>query len=187
MKISRTVRVVAATALLAVVVSACSSSDDDSTSSTSAGSNDTEQTAADEPMTESETIVDVASSNPDFSTLVSAVQQAGLVETLSGEGPFTVFAPTNDAFAKIPEDQLNAILADQEQLTAILTYHVLPAEVMAADLQPEQSVATVQGQNVDIKVADGTATINGCNIVTTDVAASNGVIHVIDCVLVPPA
>jgi uncharacterized surface protein with fasciclin (FAS1) repeats len=117
---------------------------------------------------------------------VTAVQEAGLVETLSGDGPFTVFAPTNDAFAKIPSDQLNAILADRDQLTAILTYHVLPSEVMAGDLDPEQSVATVQGDNVEIKVANGAATINDCNIVDTDIEASNGVIHVIDCVLTPP-
>lgn len=133
------------------------------------------------------TIVDVASANSDFSTLVTAVDKAGLVETLSGPGPFTVFAPTNDAFAKIPSDQFDAILADQAQLTAILTYHVIPSKVMSTDLQPTQSVATVQGGNVDIEVSGGAATINGCNIVTTDVEASNGVIHVIDCVLTPPA
>ena len=107
--------------------------------------------------------------------------------TLNKPGPYTVFAPTNEAFAKIPADQLNAILADKAQLTKILTYHVVPGKVMAADLQPEQMVKTVEGQDLDIKVANGAATVNGCNIVKTDVTASNGVIHVIDCVLTPPA
>ena len=174
-------------ALLAVAVTACSSSDDDAgTSSTSGASESTEQTA-NEAM-DAETIVDVASANPDFSTLVSAVQQADLVETLQGEGPFTVFAPTNDAFAKIPTDQLERDPRRQgrsSRRSSRTTWS--PSKVMAADLQPEQSVATVQGKNVDIKVTDTGATINGCNIVKTDVAASNGVIHVIDCVLVPPA
>jgi uncharacterized surface protein with fasciclin (FAS1) repeats len=186
MKITRTWRVLAATAAIVVVASACSSDDGDDASSTTSAPPSTEQEAS-EASSEAGTIVDVASENPDFETLVSAVQQADLVETLSGDGPFTVFAPTNDAFAKIPADQLNAILADKDQLTSILTYHVVPAKVMAADLQPQQMVTTVQGQDVDIQVADGKATINGCNIVTTDVEASNGVIHVIDCVLTPPA
>ena len=98
-----------------------------------------------------------------------------------------MFAPTNEAFDKIPADQLNAILADKAQLTKILTYHVVPGQVMAADLQPEQMVKTVEGQDLDIKVTNGAATVNGCNIVKTDVTASNGVVHVIDCVLIPPA
>jgi uncharacterized surface protein with fasciclin (FAS1) repeats len=136
-------------------------------------------------MPSGDTIVDVASANADFSTLVTAVTEADLVETLQGDGPFTVFAPTNDAFAKIPADQLDAILADKAQLTSILTYHVVPGKVLAADLQPEQMVKTVQGQDVDIKVAPSGATINGCAIVKTDVMASNGVIHAIDCVLTP--
>jgi uncharacterized surface protein with fasciclin (FAS1) repeats len=184
MHIPRTLRIVAATAALGLVVTACSTDDDASGSTTR---DTTEQTPASDESVNAETIVDVASGNPDFSTLVTAVQEADLVETLSGEGPYTVFAPTNDAFAKIPADQLNAILADKEQLTAILTYHVLPSEVMSSDLQPQQSVATVQGENVDIRVADGAATINGCTIVETDIEAANGVIHVIDCVLTPPA
>jgi uncharacterized surface protein with fasciclin (FAS1) repeats len=184
MHISRTWRVLAASTALVLVASACSSSDDDESTSTTTAAPSTEQSQSEAG---GETIVGVASANPDFSTLVSAVQEADLVDTLSGDGPFTVFAPTDDAFAAIPADQLQAILADKEQLTGILTYHVLPAKVMAADLQPEQKVATVQGRDVDIEVADGAATINGCNIVEADVAASNGVIHVVDCVLTPPA
>ena len=183
MHVSRTLRVLVATATLAVVVGACSSSSDKTSSTT----DKTNQTSSTTTKNGSDTIVGVASANPDFSTLVTAVTKAGLVETLNGAGPYTVFAPTNAAFAKIPADQLGAILADTAQLKKILTYHVVPGKVMAADLQPEQMVKTVEGQDVDIKVANSTATINGCNIVTTDVAASNGVIHVIDCVLIPPA
>jgi len=181
MHMSRTLRVLAATATIAVVASACSSSSDNKSSS----KNDetSTSTAAKAPGT----VVVVASSNPDFSTLVTAVKKAGLVATLNQPGPYTVFAPTNEAFAKIPADQLNAILADKAQLTKILTYHVVPGKVMAADLQPEQMVKTVEGQNLDIKVTNGAATVNGCNIVKTDVTASNGVVHVIDCVLLPPA
>lgn len=181
MRTTKSFRIVAATALVALIAVGCSSSDDSSDAST----RDSSTSTTEETMAASETIVDVASSNADFSTLVTAVTTADLVETLQGEGPFTVFAPTNDAFAKIPADQLNAILADQAQLTSILTYHVVPGKVLAADLQPEQMVKTVQGQDVDIKVASTGATINGCNIVTTDVMASNGVIHAIDCVLTP--
>ena len=173
---------------LALVVTACGDDSDTSSKDTAAP---TTVAATDAPMDSAGsedpgTIVDIAAGNPDFSTLVTAVTEAGLVETLSGEGPFTVFAPTNDAFAAIPADQLDAILADKEQLTKILTYHVLAGKVMAGDLQPTQSVATVEGQNVDIEVTASGATINGCNIVKTDIVASNGVIHVIDCVLLPP-
>ncbi len=186
MHISRPLRVLAATAALAVVVGACSSSSDNKSSSKSDKASQTSSSTS-SPTKSSGTVVSVASANPDFSTLVTAVKKAGLVETLNGAGPYTVFAPTNAAFAKIPADQLNAILADKAQLTKILTYHVVPGKVMAADLQRAQMVKTVEGQDVDIKVATGAATINGCNIVKTDVAASNGVIHVIDCVLTPPA
>jgi uncharacterized surface protein with fasciclin (FAS1) repeats len=177
-----TLRVAALAGLVALAGAACSSSDD---SKSSAETKATTTTPA--PDDVNETIVDIAAGNEDFSTLVTAVTEADLVDTLSGEGPFTVFAPTNAAFAEIPDADLQAILADQEQLTAILTYHVVPGAVMAADLQPSQQVETVQGDTVDIQVVDGTATINGCNIVTTDIEASNGVIHVIDCVLTPPA
>jgi uncharacterized surface protein with fasciclin (FAS1) repeats len=182
MRHSRTLRALAAAAALAFVVSACSSDDNDSGSS-----GDTKATSSTTAMASKDTIVDVASSNPDFSTLVSAVAKADLASTLSGTGPFTVFAPTNAAFEKVPADQLNALLADKAQLTKVLTYHVVPGKVLAADLQPTQMVKTVEGQDVDIQVADGKATINGCAITKTDIEASNGVIHVIDCVLTPPA
>ena len=181
-------RFATAVALVAVTAAACGSSDSKSDSkSGDKPAKETTTTTSPAPATTDQTVVEIASSNPDFSTLVSAVTKADLVTTLSGAGPFTVFAPTNEAFAKIPADQLNAILADQAQLTKILTYHVVPGMVMASDLQPTQMVKTVEGQDVDIKVADGKATINGCNIVKTDIMGSNGVIHVIDCVLLPPA
>ena len=174
-------------AALLTTAAACGSDDnssdaqDETTTTVAETPEDTTTTVAEAPGT----IVEVASGNPDFSTLVTAVTTAGLGETLSGAGPFTVFAPTNEAFAKIPKADLDAILADKAKLTKILTYHVLPSKVMAADLQPEQKVKTVESTEVEIKVTDGKATINDCNIVSTDVAASNGVIHVIDCVLVP--
>jgi len=133
-----------------------------------------------------QTIAGIAAGNPDFSTLVTAVTAAGLVETLSGPGPFTVFAPTNAAFAALPAGTVEGLLADIPALTNVLTYHVVPGAVMAADLTEGMTAATVQGANVTFTL-DGGAKINGVNIVTTDIVASNGVIHVIDAVILPPA
>ena len=130
-------------------------------------------------------IVDTAVSADDFNTLVTAVQAAGLVETLKGEGPFTVFAPTDAAFEKIPASDLEALLADKEALTAVLTYHVVPGKVMAADVMGLDSAATVQGSNVDIQIVDGGVKIDNANVVQTDIETSNGVIHVIDSVILP--
>jgi uncharacterized surface protein with fasciclin (FAS1) repeats len=130
-------------------------------------------------------IVETAVSAGSFTTLVKAVEAAGLVETLSGPGPFTVFAPTDEAFAKIDPATLNAILADKEKLTAILTYHVVSGEVMAADVVNLTSATTVQGSDVSITTKDGGVMINDANVVTTDIKATNGVIHVIDTVLLP--
>lgn len=135
---------------------------------------------------QAQTIVEIAAGNPDFSTLVAAVQAAGLVETLSGPGPFTVFAPTNAAFAALPEGTVDALLNDIPTLTGILTYHVIPGAVMAADLTEGMTAATVNGAEVTFTLAEG-ARINGANIVATDIQASNGVIHVIDAVILPPA
>jgi uncharacterized surface protein with fasciclin (FAS1) repeats len=181
MRKTLTLRALAAAAALVFVVSACGSDDGDSASGA------TKATSSTTAMKAEDTIVDVAASNPDFSTLVTAVKKADLVSTLSGAGPFTVFAPTNAAFTKVPADQLDALLADKGQLTKVLTYHVVPGRVLAADLKPTQTVKTVEGQDVAIQVADGAATINGCAITKTDIEASNGVLHVIDCVLTPPA
>lgn len=135
-----------------------------------------------------ETIVGVASANPDFSTLVAAVSAAGLAETLGAPGPYTVFAPTNEAFEDLPAGLLDALLLpeNKEVLAQILTYHVVAGEVMSADVQPGK-VPTVEGSDLTIKVQkDGDVKVNGADVEAVDVEASNGVIHVIDEVLVPP-
>ena len=134
-------------------------------------------------------IVEVAVEAGSFKTLVAAVQAAGLVETLSGKGPFTVFAPTDAAFAKLPAGTVEALLADKAKLASILTYHVVSGKVLAADIVKSNGAkpATVNGKTVDIVLKDGKVLVNGAHVVTADVAASNGVIHVIDTVLLPPA
>lgn len=132
-------------------------------------------------------IVDVAAANGSFSTLVAAVKAAGLVNTLKGDGPFTVFAPTDEAFAKLPAGTIENLLKSEnkDKLTAILTYHVVSGKVMAADVVKLDSAATVQGQSVNVTTNDGSVMINNANVVMADVKASNGVIHVIDTVLLP--
>ncbi|MEM7054755.1 MAG: fasciclin domain-containing protein [Pseudomonadota bacterium] len=130
-------------------------------------------------------IVDTAIDAGSFNTLVTAVQAAGLVETLKGEGPFTVFAPTDAAFAAIPEAELNALIADKEQLTAVLTYHVVAGKVMAADVVGLDAATTVQGSDIDISVSDAGVKVDDANVVQTDIETSNGVIHVIDAVILP--
>ncbi|CAA9539175.1 MAG: Sensory subunit of low CO2-induced protein complex, putative [uncultured Thermomicrobiales bacterium] len=129
-------------------------------------------------------IVDTAVSAGQFTTLVTAVQAAGLVDTLKGPGPFTVFAPTDDAFAKLPDGTVEGLLNDIPQLTAVLTYHVVPGRVMAADVVGLSSATTVQGQDLSIDTADGVK-VDGANVVQTDIEADNGVIHVIDSVVLP--
>lgn len=129
-------------------------------------------------------IVDTAVSAGSFNTLVTAVQAAGLVDTLKGPGPFTVFAPTDEAFAKIPKDQLDALLKDKEKLRAVLTYHVVSGAVMAKDVAPGK-VPTVQGQPLTVDVKYGNVMINQAKVVKTDIVTSNGVIHVIDSVVLP--
>jgi len=128
-------------------------------------------------------IVDTAVAAGSFKTLVTAVQAAGLVQTLKGPGPFTVFAPTDAAFAKIPKDKLDALLKDKAALTAVLTYHVVPGRVMAADVKAGQ-VKTVQGSSITVTTQGGVK-VDNANVVQTDIAASNGVIHVIDTVIMP--
>lgn len=188
-----TMRVINRTAIAVVAVaaaltlSACSSSSDEATTETSAAMEESAMAEGDAMVDEASvgTIVDVASANPDFSTLVTALSAAGLVETLSGEGPFTVFAPTNAAFAALPAGVLDALLLpeNKDALVKILTYHVVPGTVLAADIA-DGDVATVEGQSVTLSTASG-VTVNGANVVTADVLADNGVIHVIDAVLVP--
>lgn len=129
-------------------------------------------------------IVDTAVAAGSFKTLATALQAAGLVETLKGEGPFTVFAPTDEAFAKIPQADLQALLADKAKLTKVLTYHVVAGKVTAADVVKLSSARTVEGQSVKIDASDGVK-IDGANVIKADVMASNGVIHVIDSVILP--
>jgi uncharacterized surface protein with fasciclin (FAS1) repeats len=119
-----------------------------------------------------------------FNTLAKALTAAGLVDTLKGPGPFTVFAPTDEAFAKIPPEKLNALLADKAALTKVLTYHVVSGKVVAADVKTGQ-VKTVEGQNLNIYVSSAGVTVNNAKVIKTDVMATNGVIHVIDTVVLP--
>jgi uncharacterized surface protein with fasciclin (FAS1) repeats len=130
-------------------------------------------------------IVDTAVAAGDFKTLVTAVQAAGLVDTLKGDGPFTVFAPTDDAFAKLPAGTVEALLADKDALAKILTYHVVPGKVMAADVVGLTSADTVAGMPLSISVEGDAVMINGAKVVVTDIECTNGVIHVIDTVIVP--
>ncbi len=129
-------------------------------------------------------IVDTAISAGQFKTLVKAVQEAGLVDTLKGEGPFTVFAPTDEAFAKLPPGTVEALLKDKEKLAQILTYHVVAGKVKAADVKPGD-VKTVQGQSLKVRVQGGAVMVNNAKVTKTDIMASNGVIHVIDTVVLP--
>jgi len=130
-------------------------------------------------------IVDTAIAAGNFKTLVSAVQAAGLVDTLKGMGPFTVFAPKDAAFAKIPSATLNALLANKTQLTAVLTYHVVPGKVMSTDLKNGMMVKTVQGKNATISLANASVMVNNAKVVQADISCTNGVIHAIDTVLLP--
>ena len=131
-------------------------------------------------------IVAVAAGAENFKTLVAAVKAAGLVETLQGQGPFTVFAPTDEAFGKLPKGTVEDLLKpeNKEKLVSILTYHVLPGKVMAADVKT-MKVKTANGQELSIKVEDGNVTVDNAKVTKTDVAANNGVIHVIDTVVLP--
>ena len=139
-------------------------------------------------MAEPGTIVDVAVANGSFETLVAAVTAADLVETLSSEDPFTVFAPTDDAFAALPEGLVDCLLLEEnvDALSAILTYHVVAGDVMSTDLT-DGPVATVQGEEITVDLTDGVTLNDSVTVVAADVEASNGVIHVIDGVLVPPS
>ena len=134
----------------------------------------------------SKDIVDTAVEAGSFTTLVAAVEAAGLVDTLKGEGPFTVFAPTDDAFAALPEGTVAELLKpeNKDKLTTILTYHVVPGKVMSGDLTNNMMADTAQGGQVTI-MTEGGVTVDGANVVTADIEASNGVIHVIDAVIMP--
>ena len=181
-----------------LVAAACGSDDDDSSSTESSDESSESEDAAsedveDEEMADEEMadevmadIVDTAVEAGDFTTLVAAVEAAGLVDTLKGEGPFTVFAPTDAAFAALPEGTVEALLADTEALTGVLTYHVVDGKVLAEDVVTLDSAETLNGQSVTIEVVDGGVVLNGdANVIVTDIETSNGVIHVIDAVLIP--
>jgi uncharacterized surface protein with fasciclin (FAS1) repeats len=138
-------------------------------------------------LPETRTIVDIAVEDGRFTTLVTALEAAGLVEALQAEGPFTVFAPTDDAFAALPDGTLDSLLADTDALTKVLLYHVVDGKVMAAQVVEldGQEVETLSGDNVVVMIMDGSVKINDAQVIIPDIEASNGVIHVIDAVLVP--
>ena len=140
-----------------------------------------------QPAEQAKDIVDTAAAADDFKTLVAAVKAAELVETLKGDGPFTVFAPTDAAFGKLPEGTLDDLLKpeNKDQLTAILTYHVVPGKVLAADVVTLTSAKTVQGGEVTIAADGGKVQVDGANVTATDIECANGVIHVIDTVILP--
>ncbi len=171
---------IAASAVLALAAAACTSEDSGTSASTTPAVNSTMD------------IVDTAVEAGQFSTLITAVEAAGLTETLRGAGPFTVFAPTDEAFAALPEGTLDTLLkpANEEQLAGILTYHVVPSAVLAADVS-SGSVTTLNGADFVVSTEDGVTIADGqgndAQVVSTDIVTSNGVIHVIDAVLLPPA
>ena len=134
---------------------------------------------------EKKDIVDTAVAAGSFKTLVTAAKEAGLVEALKGEGPLTVFAPTDEAFAKLPKGALEGLLADKEKLAAVLKYHVVPGKVMAADVVKLKEAKSLQGQTIAIQAKDGVKLNGAANVVKTDIECSNGVIHVIDTVILP--
>jgi uncharacterized surface protein with fasciclin (FAS1) repeats len=174
-----------------VVLSACGSdsNDADDAAETTEAPAATDAPAEDgEDMEEAGTIVDVAVANGSFETLVAAVTAAGLAETLSSDGPFTVFAPTDDAFAALPEGLVDCLLLEEnvDPLTAILTYHVVDGAVMSTDLT-DGPVPTLQGEEITVDLTDGVTLNDSVSVAAADVEASNGVIHVIDGVLVPPS
>jgi uncharacterized surface protein with fasciclin (FAS1) repeats len=148
---------------------------------------DTVKEMAAPPAAAAKNIVDIAIGSPDHTTLVAAVTAAGLVETLKGAGPFTIFAPTNAAFAALPAGTVDGLLkpASKDALTKILTYHVVAGAVKAADLKDGQKIKTLQGEELTVHIKEGKVMINGANVTTADLIGSNGVVHVIDAVLMP--
>lgn len=193
MKISRWMAVIALAGTLALVGAACGDDDNsagEAPATTKAGAGDAQASASEQP----DTVVDVAAGDGSFSTLVTAVDAAGLAGTLSGDGPFTVFAPVNDAFAALPAGTVDKLLAPENkaQLTSVLTYHVVPSKVLSGDLRDGMTVKTVQGQSLTVGVQGDAVTLtdasgNRASVVKPDVEAGNGVVHVIDHVLLPSA
>jgi uncharacterized surface protein with fasciclin (FAS1) repeats len=132
-------------------------------------------------------IVDTAVAAGNFKTLVALVQQAGLVETLKGKGPFTVLAPTDEAFAKLPKELVEKVTSDKELLKKVLTYHVIAGKVMSTDLRNAATPKSVQGETITVRISGNNVTFNGAKVVKANINASNGVIHVIDTVILPPS
>jgi uncharacterized surface protein with fasciclin (FAS1) repeats len=184
----------AAVGALALGAAACGDDDDAAPEEPSTATADAPAESGGSAAESPATVVDVAASNDDFSTLVTAVEAAGLAETLNGDGPFTVFAPVNDAFAALPAGTLDTLLLpeNEDQLTAVLTYHVVPMEAMSDDLSDGMTITTVQGQPLTVGVSDTGVTLtdasgNAVSVVQADIEAGNGVVHVIDEVLLPAA
>ena len=180
--------------VLALALAACSSADPTATPAPAATeapmaepTEEMMEEPTEEPMAESNTIVDIAVADGRFKTLVAAVEATGLVDTLKSDGPFTVFAPTDDAFAALGDEAIAGLLADPETLSQILLYHVVPGRVMAADVGALESATTAQGEDIAITVDGDKVMVNGANVIITDIEADNGVIHVIDAVILPPS
>ena len=172
------------TAAIAVVMTSCGGGE--STAETTTDSAATEAAAPEAPAAPA-TVVDIAVGSADHSTLVTAVTTAGLVETLSGAGPFTVFAPTNAAFAALPAGTVETLLKPESKadLTGILTYHVVAGSLKAADLTDGQKLKTVNGAELTVSIKDGKVMIDGANVTAADLVAGNGVVHVLDAVVLP--
>ncbi len=186
--LSKSVRSIGLVTMLSIVVSLTATACNNPETTTEANKTPTASITASPTTTQSGgTIVDIAAANPSVSTLVTAVKAAGLVETLSGDGPFTVFAPTNEAFAALPKETLEALLKPENRdlLRKVLTYHVVSGDLMAKDLKSGK-VATVAGSSVAVEVQGPKVNVNNANVVKADIDAKNGVIHVIDRVLLPP-
>ena len=177
----------AAVGVLGLGVMACGDDEGDSAAAVATPAETQTPAATETPAPAQQDIVALASATPDLSTLVSAVQTAELVETLQGEGPFTVFAPTNDAFAAVGQEKLAELLAPEgkDQLTDILTYHVVPGELVAGDLKDGQELETVQGGKLEVSVEGETVRVGDATVAMADVEAGNGVVHVIDSVMMP--
>lgn len=169
--------------ILSVMATACSNETDNTVAPTQTATPPTQTATESTPGT----IIEIAAGDSSFSTLVTAVKAAGLAETLSGQGPFTVFAPTDEAFAALPEGTLENLLKPEnsDSLRKVLTYHVVSGDLMAKDLSSGQ-VATVEGSTVEVQVSSNGVKVNNANVAKADIDATNGVIHVIDSVLLPP-
>lgn len=172
--------------MIASIAVACNNETATETKDTTA-SEPAKDTAAQAEVVAPKTVVDIAIGSPDHTTLVAAVTAAGLVETLKGAGPFTVFAPTNTAFAALPAGTVDGLLKPEQKdaLTKILTYHVVAGAVKAADLKDGQKVKTLQGEELTVSIKDGVVKINGATVAAADLMGSNGVVHVVDGVLMP--